>query len=372
MSTCPSVSIRAIIEFCSIVPLLSSPSLHTSNHWKVPDKPGCTLFIHPHQGWPIEDYDMIGNEAAIPAGKVESFYTAQGKVAGNEARDKFGGNDHKFRNVSNVKWITILRHPYSRTLSHYHHLHRNKKYHNLTLHAFLTQFHGGGFKTFIPNQMTRWHCGTGPCVSRSNRLSPHELQHAMDNLKKMSAVLILEDFGNPSSCSRRQMRYVFKFDKLEAFSDIENNHTQVPPKPRQSNTKWDEAIRPYLDDAGSSTNQWALSPHDQVGNMSNSGTHFNSTSPNIMAALGLHNDYDMQLYGYAKHLCSVLADKYVPLATTTNISTTSTNKVSICSPVLPSYYTQMMQLIIMQVVVILALTAFLKPRGRQSNNGRGL
>jgi hypothetical protein len=212
----------------------------------------------------------------------------------------------------------------------------------------------------------------------------------------MSAVLILEDFGNPSSCSRQQMRYVFKFDKLEAFSDIENNHTQVPPKPRQSNTKWDEAIQPYLDDAGSSTNQWALSSHDQVGNMNNSTAHVNSTTSHIMAALGVHNDYDMQLYGYAKHLCSVLAAKYdkeeapeqevmlsslqqpwkkdihVPLATATNISITSTNKVSICSPVLPSYYTQMIQLIIMQVVVILALTAFLKSRGRQSNNGRGL
>ena len=131
----------------------------------------------------------------------------------------------------------------------------------------------------------------------------------MDNVAKMSAVLILEDFADPSSCTRRQMRHVLKFDKLEAFDSIKNN-TKEQPQSRNSKSKWEEAIRPYLDDTGSSTNLWALSSHDQVGNISNTTAHANSTSSHIMAALGVHNDYDMQLYGYAKHLCHVLADKY--------------------------------------------------------------
>jgi hypothetical protein len=244
---------------------------------------------------------MIGNEGCIPSGTVESSYAPQ---------NKFAENKHQFWNVSNVRWITTLRHPYSRTLSQYHHVIGLKDFRNLTLEAFLTQVHLGGFSYFIPNQMTRWHCGTGSCIDHNNRLSPHELQHAMDNLAKMSAVLILEDFSDPSSCTRRQMRHVLKFKKLEVLDDSASNLTEEQPKPRNSKTKWEEAIRPYLDDTGSSTNLWALSSPAQVGNMSNSTAHVNSTTSHIMAALGVHNDYDLQLYGYAKHLCHVLADKY--------------------------------------------------------------
>jgi hypothetical protein len=244
---------------------------------------------------------MIGNEGCIPSGTVESSYAPQ---------NKFAENKHQFWNVSNVRWITTLRHPYSRTLSQYHHVIGLKDFRNLTLEAFLTQVHLGGFSYFIPNQMTRWHCGTGSCIDHNNRLSPHELQHAMDNLAKMSAVLILEDFSDPSSCTRRQMRHVLKFKKLEVLGDSASNLTEEQPKTRNSKTKWEEAIRPYLDDTGSSTNLWALSSPAQVGNMSNSTAHVNSTTSHIMAALGVHNDYDLQLYGYAKHLCHVLADKY--------------------------------------------------------------
>ena len=75
---------------------------------------------------------MIGNEGSIPSGEVESLYYPQ---------KQFAGNEHQFWNVSNVKWITTLRHPYSRTLSHYHHIIQIKDWHNLTLDTFLTQVH---------------------------------------------------------------------------------------------------------------------------------------------------------------------------------------------------------------------------------------
>jgi hypothetical protein len=334
---------------------------------------------------------MIGNEGCIPSGTVESSYAPQ---------NKFAENKHQFWNVSNVRWITTLRHPYSRTLSQYHHVIGLKDFRNLTLEAFLTQVHLGGFSYFIPNQMTRWHCGTGSCIDHNNRLSPHELQHAMDNLAKMSAVLILEDFSDPSSCTRRQMRHVLKFKKLEVLDDSASNLTEEQPKPRNSKTKWEEAIRPYLDDTGSSTNLWALSSPAQVGNMSNSTAHVNSTTSHIMAALGVHNDYDLQLYGYAKHLCHVLADKYdkeeeeaaaaaaatlppqqpwkdlihMAFSTTTNSSETSSilaNSTNSSASFSSLYHQEnSSMLLIMYVVVILVLVSFSKQRKRKYNDSR--
>ena len=210
--------------------------------------------------------------------------------------------------VENVQWITTLRHPYSRTLSHYHHAIRNKLQANLTLEEFLTQPYGNGFHKFLPNQMTRWHCGTGPCVRSDNPLTPAELQHAMDNLLKMRAVLILEDFSDAQSCTRRQMRHVLK---LEAFDDDENTTTTTKDGPVQhrSDTNWETAIRPYLNDQGYSTNDWSLT-RPELAAARNATTNTTRQSNKLLGALGLHNDYDLQLYGYARHLCQVLADQY--------------------------------------------------------------
>ena len=251
---------------------------------------------------------MFGNEAAIPSGRVEYLYAPQ---------NQFIDNERQFLNVSNVQWITTLRHPYSRTLSHYHHAIRNKPHHNLTLEEFLTQPYGNGFHKFIPNQMTRWHCGTGPCVSSRNKLLPSELQHAMNNLQKMHAVLILEDFSDADSCTRRQMRHVLKFDQLEAFDSNsqqkQQQQKQLPqqeaPPQHRSDTNWEEAIRPYLDDSGYSTNNWSLQKAGD-GNRHNSSNGNTTGIFKIMASMGVHNDYDLQLYGYARHLCHILADKY--------------------------------------------------------------
>ena len=115
----------------------------------MPETPGCTLFVHPHQGWPAEDYDMIGNEGAIPSGRVEFRY--------NPIIEANKDNDRNFIQAENIKWITTLRHPYSRTLSHYHHaLRSGKEYKHITLHQLLTDL-GGGFHRFIDNQMALWH-----------------------------------------------------------------------------------------------------------------------------------------------------------------------------------------------------------------------
>ena len=293
-----------------------------SNGWKVPEAPGCTLFLHPHQGWPAEDYDMIGNEAAIPSGEVVSEYQV-----GPEFR-----SDERYQrnfNLTNVRWITTLRHPYSRTMSHYHHVLRcGKEFVNLTLQDFLTQPYGNGYHKFIPNHMTRWHCGTGACVTSSNMLSRQDLQHAMDNLSKMSAVLILEDFSDPNSCTRRQIRHVLKF-KQETLAEKKTATTnstdetapkKIEPELHRSDTNWEQAIRPYLNDQALSANDWSLKHPDQLGRgsfstNSNNRTDVNQESLNathtsVMAAMGFHNDMDLQLYGYAKHLCRILADKY--------------------------------------------------------------
>ena len=250
---------------------------------------------------------MIGNEGAIPSGSVESVY---------EPHNEFKDNERQWLPVEDVQWITTLRHPYSRTLSHYHHAIRNKFQANLTLEEFLTQPYGIGFHKFIPNHMTRWHCGTGPCVRSDKPLTAAELQHAMDNLQKMTAVLILEDFSHPESCTRRQMRHVLK---LEAFDDTNKTSNTTPPlqdapAEHRSDTNWETAIRPYLNDEGSSTNHWSMRPEQVAGNFTNTTTN-NTTAQQqsttkLMAALGVHNDYDLQLYGYARHLCEALADQY--------------------------------------------------------------
>jgi hypothetical protein len=204
--------------------------------------------------------------------------------------------------VDDVKWITVLRHPYSRTLSHYQHVRRaSKEYQNLTLEEFLVERGRGGFAEFIDNQQTRWHCGTGECVNTKIRTSVTRdmLEHAIHNLNKMSAVLILEEMAMPQSCTRRQMRHVLNFTKLESFSDEGAEKFDVKADNRNSETNWEGGIRPHLDNAGRPKN------HTLVSHL-----YSKNSSAAVMSALGLHNDMDLQLYGYARHLCEALADKY--------------------------------------------------------------
>ena len=228
---------------------------------------------------------MVGNEAAIPSGEVVSRYFP-----------KISKDTTDFIPVENVKWITTLRHPYSRTLSHYQHVLRLRDYKNLSLQEFLTES-GGGFHRFIPNQQTRWHCGTGECVKGTNIVTREFLQRAIENLEKMHAVLILEDMKDPNSCSRRQMRHVFNFSKLEAFND-----TTRPQAHYTSKTDWDEAVRPYL-------NVWGLNETIRGFGTNATATAIHNTSSS-MGPLALHNAFDLELYGYARRLCESLADKY--------------------------------------------------------------
>ncbi|CAB9515078.1 expressed unknown protein [Seminavis robusta] len=266
--------------------------LARANGWKVPETPGCTIFIHPHQGWPEEDYDMYGNEGAIPSGIVDNEFFP---------RNEFATRNHNWKTAHGVKWITTLRHPYARTLSHYNHVKLQAKFQNLTFEEFLVE-RGGGFEHFIDNQQTRWHCGTGHCANTKFQVNEEKLSHAISNLDKMSAVLLLEGMKDPTSCTRRQMRHVLQFKNETLDGQAEPDLT---PKTRHSSkTDWEQVVRPFLDNRGISTNS--------------SVNGFNTSV--IMSALGFHNSYDMQLYGYARHLCEVLADQYDQEANTNAIT----------------------------------------------------
>ena len=208
--------------------------------------------------------------------------------------------------MHDVKWITILRHPYARTLSHFRHVTSLKEYKNVTLEQFLTVQNRGGFANFLDNQQTRWHCGTGYCVDKRNEVVTRDmLNHAIHNLNKMHAVLILEQMSSPQSCTRRQMRRVLNFSALESFSDEHAKENAIKATSRNSATDWENAVRPHLDATGRSTNTTKLQGFGFAES--------NHSKALTMAALALHNDMDMQLYGYALHLCEVLADKYDPL-----------------------------------------------------------
>lgn len=270
--------------------------------------------MHPHQGWPSEDFDIIGNEGAIPSGNVDNVYKPQGQ---------FLKNEEGRLSVDIVKWLTVLRHPYTRTMSHYQHVHRLKMYENLTLETFLTEQTRGGFADFIDNQQTRWHCGTGSCVNakKSPYATKDMLDHAIQNLHKMHAVLILEQMSSPQSCTRRQMRHVLNFTMLESFSDDKADNVAVKATQRFPTSNWEKSVRPHLDRTGRSSNLTAL--HTFGSNHSNSKAI-------AMAALGLHNDLDMQLYGYALHLCEVLADQYDRQA---NATLEAARSISIPTPI---------------------------------------
>jgi hypothetical protein len=138
-------------------------------------------------GWPKQDYQLIGNERTVLTNPIPRDFVPQ-----NASGTK----------VHCVKWITILRHPFSRSLSHDHHTqqNRNNRQDNYTTqHFFSTPLTGDDvdFYHYIPDQQIRWHCG-GEC--HPNRpLGPRALRKATANLDHFDFVLIVEDINDADS-----------------------------------------------------------------------------------------------------------------------------------------------------------------------------
>ena len=93
------------------------------------------------------------------------------------------------------------------------------------------------------------------------------------------------------------MRHVLNFTTLESFVDEKEDKKATD---RHPTSNFEKSVRPYLDRFGRSKNHT---------NLRGFGLQ-NHTDHTSMSSLGLLNDLDMQLYGYALHLCETLADKY--------------------------------------------------------------
>jgi hypothetical protein len=194
--------------------------------------------------------------------------------------------------VHDVKWVTILRHPYSRSLSHYYHMYAMNKTKLFSLPDFLTQHAPpySFFHKFVPNQQTRWHCGTWECGQAT--IGPKHLNEAMNNLDQFHVVLILEDMKDPDSCTRLQMRHVLNLTKVEVLEDLHKTNSSNYVKQRlfrRPSTNWYKEVLPHLNHLG----------HTDGDN----GTTAWGEGSQVMSALGLYNDMDLQLYGYARKLC---------------------------------------------------------------------
>lgn len=256
-------------EFCLLV---------RANGWTTPPTHNCYHFID--QGWPIEDYDMIANERVmmVDDGKIRVNYLNVTKSTEMAVRD--------------VTWITILRHPYSRSLSHYSHMLALNKTKDFTLPEFLTHSstHSNDyeFSSFIPNQQTKWHCGTWECGVPD--LKQEHLVEAMSILDQFHVILILEDMKDPNSCTRLQMRHVLNLTKVEVLADLKKKNASEELENRlyrRPLTNWYKETVPHL---GPLVYEGDNSTWDEL-------------SSHVMAALGLQNDMDLQLYGYARKLC---------------------------------------------------------------------
>ena len=259
-------------EICSLAKL---------NGWHVPNHPGCVFRVGSITGWPKQDYQLIGNEWSVPSNPIPRDFAPL-------------GNATTFIQVHNAKWITSFRHPFSRSLSHYHHVRNQPAYRNgnFTMQSFFSMppNRSWSFFGYIPDQQTRWHCGNA--CHPVEPLGPKDLQKAMANLDHFDVVLILEDLKDPRSCSRRQMQSLLnwtQFHKDEPKTSTNDRGT------RRNGTKWDEQVRPYLDTLG----------RDQ--NSTVAGKLWGMTGPEVMAALGLHNTLDLQLYGFARKRCEAIA-----------------------------------------------------------------
>jgi hypothetical protein len=161
------------------------------------------------------------------------------------------------------------------------------------------RMHGGSglfaptFNEFIRDQQTRWHCGSDCALIP--KLRQEHLRKAMDVLNKFHVVLILEDMSNPNSCTRLQMRHVLNI--TEVLGDVLKRRRKLPNIPnitiqRRPDTRWDDQVFPYLTERGIHMN------NSVWGNESV-----------VMAELGLHNEIDLQFYGYAQQRCDELASR---------------------------------------------------------------
>lgn len=254
--------------------------LARANGWKVPPIDSCTMFFS--GGWPIEDYDLVGFENGLLMGEVKTDFYPSVKSSSDELE------------VHNVQWITILRHPYSRSLSHFYHVWANNQSKSLVMKDF---FHGCSgimchFLKYNTDQQTRWHCGTWECgVER--KLQRKHLMKAVYNLNQFHVVLILEDMKDPNSCTRRQMTHVLNFTKVQLLSDLaktNRSHDLRSKLHRRPGTRWEEDILPYLDEQGRHTNSSDWGKGSEV-----------------MAELAVHNSMDLQFYGYGQKRCEELA-----------------------------------------------------------------
>lgn len=251
--------------------------LARANGWKTPPSANCDF--HVDFGWPVEDYDMVANERPIFDGKVRTDFT---NVTGT-------GEDME---VHDVKWATILRHPYSRTFSHYFHMLSLNQSKDFTITEFLTHHAPPRYFNFwhyVPNQQTRWHCGTTWECS-DPKLRPDHLVKAMANLEQIHAVLILEDMKDPDSCTRLQMRHVLNLTKVEVLADLNKTNSS-------------KIINQYLYRRPLTNWYKEVAPNYGPLVIENDKSTWDEARTQIMAAIGLHNDMDLQLYGYGRKLC---------------------------------------------------------------------
>ncbi len=197
--------------------------------------------------------------------------------------------------VRDVKWITILRHPYSRSMSHYSHARALNESEDFTLPQFLTTHAVPGtfhFWNFVPNHQTRWHCDLKDC--KQPVLGPEHLSQAMSILEQFHVILILEDMKDPNSCTRLQMRHVLNLTKVEVLEELKktNSSKHVNDRLIRRATNWYKEIVPELGPLS----------FDREGNGTSSS--WDELKLQVMAALGYFNDMDLQLYGYARKLCT--------------------------------------------------------------------
>lgn len=283
--------------------------LARANGWYVPAIEGCSILVS--EGWPREDYDLIGQESMIGNGPRPDFKPSQ-------------SNMHKEIEAHNVQWISIMRHPFSRSLSHYHHASHffNNTIKNQTTNTQMKLFfqghgcRGNGspchFPLYVPDQQTRWICGTAQCSIKLN-LDKQDLMRAMSNIQKFDVVLILEDMNDPNSCTRLQMRHILNFTKVQILHELAKVNNSIAMKKslmRNPRTKWEDIAT-------------------RLTSQSSSNGAESDLSYEVLAELGLRNTFDLQLYGFARHRCEELAAQ---INATTEFQTKSHNHFDLDAP----------------------------------------
>lgn len=252
-----------------------------ANGLHVPDNWGCYATdriprVNVSGGWPRDahgrPYEMVSNEVALPE---------EGPITPIEMTAQEGS----------VGWLTMLRHPYDRSMSHYEHAKKSKVAVKTSLQVWLE--HPGPnergklkFNTFLPDQQTRWICGRNCTRADPSTILPVAMKH----LRQFDVVLLLEDLDDPNSCSRLQMRHILKWIHPEvlsykASSAAARKQSKTNPVVTKNATTW-------LDKLGAYTNV----PVERNA---------------ILAALAKYNSLDLQLYGYARLLCQEIAESLV-------------------------------------------------------------